>query len=96
MMGAKTRKGTQNLEVAMECFPHEQVGIEQIQYVSESSLAWTETQTLLALQCPQLRGRICPGKDKCYWKSLSKSQTENHNMVVEWACWCPFRSLHYK
>lgn len=37
MMGAKTRKGTQNLEVAMECFPHEQVGIEQIQYVSESS-----------------------------------------------------------
>lgn len=37
MMGAKTRKGTQNLEVAMECFPHEQVGIEQIQYISESS-----------------------------------------------------------
>lgn len=37
MMGARTRKGTQNLEVAMECFPHEQVGIEQIQYISESS-----------------------------------------------------------
>lgn len=37
VMGARTRKGTQNLEVAMECFPHEQVGIEQIQYISESS-----------------------------------------------------------
>lgn len=37
MMGARTCKGTQNLEVAMECFPHEQVGIEQIQYISESS-----------------------------------------------------------